>query len=74
MSFIQFNKRRININNIAFYTPIEKNSLNKVSYGIEFIYHKTLSEGFRDIQIYFSEEERDQVLKMLDEFVNVKKL
>jgi len=74
VSFIQFNKRRINTNNIAFYFPIEKNHLNKISYGIEFIYHKNTSEGSRDIQIYLSKEERDEILKKLDELINNTKI
>lgn len=66
---------RININNIAFYTPIKKGSLeNKTYYGIKFIFSEPLDQLKEDKIFYSSKEERDEKLIQLDKLVQLIKL
>jgi len=64
--FISFGDRRINLSLVRQYKPINKSTLDKTYYQIEFLF----LDGSKDNLHFFErKEEREEFLKKLDENV-----
>lgn len=64
--FILINDRRVNLNRVAEYKPIEADSLNQTNARKLFIVRLTFSNGKEENVTFFNEEQRNDFLAMLD--------
>lgn len=78
MNFIQFTNRegRYNIDNISYYSPGQRHSSKLPPAPLELSYYilVKLKDGSLEEFHFSSKEERDKILKKLDNSITLKKL